>query len=72
QNTSRTCPKCGHTSKNNRKTQANFACVECDYTANSDFVGALNILTAGQAVSACGVGKAQAPTLKQEPAKRAV
>lgn len=26
------------------------------------------ILAAGQAVSACGAGRAQAPTLKQEPA----
>ena len=29
---------------------------------------AIHILAAGQVVSACGVGGAQAPTLKQEPA----
>jgi putative transposase len=29
QNTSRTCPCCGHVSKENRKTQALFACVQC-------------------------------------------
>ena len=29
---------------------------------------ALNILAAGQAVSACGAGKAYVPVLKQEPA----
>ena len=29
---------------------------------------ALNILAAGQAVSACGAGRAQAPASKQEPA----
>jgi len=31
QNTSRTCPCCGHVSKDNRKTQKQFACVECGF-----------------------------------------
>ena len=34
QNTSRTCPCCGHVAKENRQTQANFECVECGYTEN--------------------------------------
>ena len=48
QNTSRCCPACGHTSKDNRQTQADFECVECGYTENADLVGAINILKRGQ------------------------
>jgi putative transposase len=43
-NTSRTCPSCGHTAKENRLTQAKFQCRACGMTANADHVGALNIL----------------------------
>ena len=53
-NTSRTCPCCGHLSKDNRKTQALFACVACGHSDHADTVGALNILAAGHAVIACG------------------
>ena len=52
QNTSRCCPACGHTVKNNRLTQANFKCVECDYQNNADTVGAINILKRGQEILA--------------------
>ena len=52
QNTSRCCPSCGHTAKENRQTQANFECVECGYTENADVVGAINILNRGQAILA--------------------
>jgi putative transposase len=31
QNTSRTCPACGHVSADNRQTQARFECVECGF-----------------------------------------
>ncbi|KXU39104.1 cytosine methyltransferase [Ventosimonas gracilis] len=55
QNTSRTCPACGHVSKDNRRTQAHFACVECGYENNADMVGAINILRAGHARLACEV-----------------
>ena len=47
-NTSRTCPCCGHTDKENRPTQARFECIECGYTENADVVGALNILARGR------------------------
>ena len=50
QNTSRTCPCCGYTAKENRQTQADFECVECGYTENADMVGALNILARGRAI----------------------
>lgn len=52
QNTSRTCPCCGYTAKENRKTQADFECVECGYQNNADVVGAINILRRGQAIQA--------------------
>ena len=47
QNTSRTCPCCGHVSADNRKTQAKFECVECGYANNADLVGAINVLRRG-------------------------
>ena len=47
-NTSRTCPCCGHTDKENRLTQAQFECVECGYRNNADVVGAINILERGR------------------------
>jgi putative transposase len=53
QYTSQRCPDCQHVSPDNRKTQAKFVCVSCDFSANADFVGALNILAAGHAVLAC-------------------
>jgi putative transposase len=67
QYTSQTCHKCGHVSKENRVSQAKFICVACGHTANADHNAALNILAAGQAVSACGAEKFS--VLKQEPAE---
>ncbi|KAA0892713.1 RNA-guided endonuclease TnpB family protein [Pusillimonas sp. ANT_WB101] len=58
QNTSRTCPACGHVSKDNRQTQAQFACGECGFEENADLVGAINILRAGHARFACEVSDA--------------
>lgn len=42
-NTSRRCPECGYTSKENRVTQSKFECESCGSTANADYVGAKNI-----------------------------
>jgi IS605 OrfB family transposase len=42
-NTSRTCPRCGHVDKRNRRTQAEFRCVACAFEAHADVVGATNI-----------------------------
>lgn len=52
QNTSRTCPCCGHIAKENRQTQSDFECVDCGYRNNADLVGAINILNRGQAILA--------------------
>ncbi|MCX5390922.1 transposase [Streptomyces sp. NBC_00094] len=46
-NTSRQCPACGHTAKENRPTQEKFHCQSCGHTAHADTVGALNVLRAG-------------------------
>jgi len=75
-NTSRACPCCGHVSKDNRKTQANFVCVGCGLAANADYVASLNILAAGLAVfegsaleDACGGAVEVRPPMKQEPSE---
>jgi IS605 OrfB family transposase len=41
-NTSRMCPQCGLVAKENRVGEM-FKCVCCNYTADADYVGALNI-----------------------------
>lgn len=45
--TSQTCNKCGHISKENRKTQSKFVCATCGYSANADINAAKNILDRG-------------------------
>ena len=80
--TSRTCPVCGHTAAENRKTQALFVCVECGHSANADTNAAVNIKDKGLSLyaevleswrrgyavgsNACGGIRASAP-VKQEP-----
>lgn len=46
-NTSRECPECRHTTKENRPTQETFHCVGCGHQAHADTVGAINVLRAG-------------------------
>ena len=60
-NTSRTCPDCGHVSKQNRPTQNRFECVCCGLKQNADRVAAINILRAGHARFACEVSGAAMP-----------
>jgi putative transposase len=45
--TSQKCPACMFISKDNRKTQALFKCIACNYENHADVVGAINILTRG-------------------------
>lgn len=42
-NTSKTCSRCGHCDRANRKTQTLFRCVGCGYTTNADTNAAVNI-----------------------------
>ena len=73
--TSQTCPCCGHVAPENRRTQAQFLCVECGHIANADVVGAINVLERGQRLLACGEdgsGRGRKTTtkpasMKQEP-----
>lgn len=41
--TSRTCSRCGHCEKANRKTQSDFRCLSCGYSQNADLNGSFNI-----------------------------
>ena len=42
-NTSRTCLECGYIDKRNRRSQAEFKCIECGFSAHADYVAAENI-----------------------------
>lgn len=42
-NTSRTCSKCGHIAKSNRKSQSEFICQKCGFSIHADLNGAKNI-----------------------------
>ena len=53
-NTSRRCSACGHTSRDNRTSQAGFACVACGHAINADVNAAKNILAAAMAAMAAG------------------
>ncbi|MGO0062834.1 RNA-guided endonuclease InsQ/TnpB family protein [Brevibacillus fluminis] len=46
--TSQTCPKCGHTEKDNRdKKKHAFCCKTCGYRSNDDRIGAMNLQRKG-------------------------
>jgi putative transposase len=70
-NTSRTCPRCGHVSADNRRMQAEVACVACGFHENADLAGAINVLRAGHARLACEVN-GEVSRQQQEPSERAV
>src|SRR5690606_28629322 len=55
--TSQKCSKCGHTCKENRKTQSLFECIKCGFTENADLNGSLNILELGQQLMEVNVGQ---------------
>ena len=54
-NTSRTCSKCEHCQKANRKNQAEFACVSCGFHANADWNASQNIKRIGLDQTAYGL-----------------
>lgn len=64
--TSQRCAACGHVAKENRKSQAAFLCVSCGHEAHADVGAAINILAAGQAVTARGDLPLGGP-VKREP-----
>ncbi len=40
--------------RDNRKTQASFRCLSCNFAISADVNASVNILAAGRAVVACG------------------
>lgn len=50
-NTSRTCSKCGHCEKGNRKTQDSFKCLRCGFYAKADLNAAWNLSRLGAIVN---------------------
>ncbi|HXN48031.1 MAG TPA: transposase [Bryobacteraceae bacterium] len=64
--TSQTCPQCGHVCPENRPVRDRFTCVVCGHRGHADNVAAMNILAAGQAVSARGGPQGPA---KREPTR---
>jgi len=47
-NTSRICPACGYVDQANRVSQSLFSCNQCGFSANADYVAALNIRARGE------------------------
>ena len=68
-NTSRKCNSCGHTSADNRTSQASFRCTVCGHETNADINAARNILAAGHAVLACGEIVQSGFSMNQEPSE---
>ncbi|ONF42515.1 transposase [Marinobacter lutaoensis] len=64
--TSQECAACGHTSPDNRPSQAVFHCRACGHKEHADINAAKNIRARGHRVLACG-GNGIARLLKQEP-----
>ncbi|MFE7704544.1 zinc ribbon domain-containing protein [Streptomyces sp. NPDC057486] len=61
--TSRRCPQCGHTVKENRPTQDKFHCLACGHYAHADTMGALKILRARLVRREAQPAWREAPTL---------
>ena len=70
QNTSRTCPVCGVIDGASRRSQAEFICIECGYTANADLVGATNVLHRGLAMLGFEPGGISAALRGRRPGAR--
>lgn len=64
--TSQRCARCGHTTPDNRESQALFVCRACGYQANADVNAAENLNAAGHAVAGRG-GRHGCPVKRQPP-----
>jgi putative transposase len=64
--TSQRCSQCGYTSKENRRSQEVFVCLDCGYEQHADINAAKNILTVGQTGMACQANRISGR--QQEPA----
>ncbi len=54
--TSQACPRCGHVSKANRRSQALFRCEACGFQHNADWVASVNIARRALAQGAGSAG----------------
>ncbi len=70
QNTSRACPACGVIDGASRRSQSEFVCVACGYTANADLVGATNVLHRGLAMLGFEPGGISATRKSRGPGAR--
>ena len=64
--TSRQCFAYGHINKNNRRTQAEFKCIQCGYESHADMNAAQNIRASG--IGSSGRGRVEAlgyPMIRQ-------
>ncbi len=59
-NTSRQCSQCGFVSKHNRKTQSQFVCQECNFSANADYNASLVIRERALSTSQTDLQKSKA------------
>jgi IS605 OrfB family transposase len=67
--TSQACSRCGHTARNNRRSQSVFICRHCGYQLNADLNGARNIAAkyrAGGGISPAG-GLRNQPIVPNSP-----
>jgi putative transposase len=46
-NTSKTCARCGHVDKRNRRSQAEFSCIRCGFECHADINAAKNLAARG-------------------------
>ena len=47
-NTSKTCSRCGHVDKRNRRSQAEFSCIRCGFECHADLNAARNLAVRGE------------------------
>ncbi len=65
--TSQRCSACGHTAKENRRSQAKFECVACGHRGNADVNAALNILALGTGATGRRGAFALATPMNRQP-----
>jgi putative transposase len=69
-NTSKSCSKCGHAHRSNRKSQSEFRCRSCGYQLNADLNGARNIAQkylASDSISVAGGRPVNPPIVSEWP-----
>lgn len=68
--TSQQCSRCGHTTRENRESQAVFHCHQCGHTMNADTNAAINILRKGRQQLISGIDEAGRDITMQDDANR--